>query len=129
MSFPKARDQQQAFKHSEITGYAAAFIRRALSLYNEGVSYCGSDDIEVAVSGSGIAGSAITMLINANVIVQHHGCHPDADPPVSHGRRKSKRKERNGAWVGTYEINSFAIAQSFLRANGGNVEDRQGELF
>ena len=128
MNFDQARDSEQAFKHEEIRRYSVAFVQAGLALLDRGVGYVGSDDVQCAVDGTGIAGSAVATLRNAHVIKDHWGSHPGATPPVVHGRRRSKHASANGRKICTYEITSRAMAETFLDRNGAKVVRGQLEL-
>ena len=131
-AFAAARDQEQAWKHDRVVRYAVGFVLAGLRLLDAGTGYVGSDDVaDDCLPGDdspGIAGSAITMLRNANVIRDYWGTHADAQPPVHGGRRRSKRESANGRKVGTYSLASRAVAEEFLARNGAAVAPRQGEL-
>lgn len=131
-AFAQARDQQQAWKHQQITRYAVAFVKRGMELGRSGIPFVGSDDVpEDALPGGespGIAGSAIVMLTNATIIEPYRGHDNYRNPPIIGGRRRSQRPSANGRKVNVYKIVNHGLAEAFLKKNGAAVESRQREM-
>lgn len=127
-SFGAARDCQNAFKHAQIQRYATAFISAGIELLDRGVGHFGSDDVpESAIpQGSGIAGSAITMLLNAHVIAAFWQTIPEQG--IYGGRRRSKREARNGAKIPLYRLTSRAAAEVYLTINRAEIPVGQQEM-
>ncbi len=131
-AFAKARDEQQAWKREQIMAYATAFVQAGLALYRSGVAYVGSDDVDEGVLhpdlGSGIAGSAITMLRNASVITDYFGSHRDVVPPVNGGRRRSKNPTAHCRKINVYRLTSVYMAEAWLERNKVVFERAQKEM-
>lgn len=127
-TFGKAKDQQMLWKSADIIRYAYTFVAVAVNHCLRNLPYTGSDDMppELTVAGRGIAGSAISMLRNAHIIEDYYGTHPEQG--IHHGRRRSKRPERNGAKVNLFSLTSLAAAEEFLRRYSVDFEPQQKEL-
>jgi hypothetical protein len=124
--FPQARDCLSLWKSDEYRDYARRLTRRALELLDAGVDYIGSDDVEPGAISRGVPGSVICAMRNGHVLADYWGSRPEAG--IVHGRRKSKRAERNGAKVSLYTLTSRAAAETLLRRLGADVTPQQGEL-
>lgn len=132
LEFAASRDQQQAWKHQAIRAYAVAFLTAGLALIDNGVTYCGSDDVpDDAVPQSeedhGIPGSAAMMLINAHLITRRYDL-TIPDRGIFGGRRKSKRESANGRSVPVYSINR-GLAELWLTRNGVSLGERQQDFW
>lgn len=123
----EAVDQQIIWKHPEMQTFAVALVRAALAKYEAGVSRFTTDLVpdDTRGDGTGIAGSVITLLKNAHVIL-----------PVGHShagvwfqqREKSTREGRRDAWINVYTLTSAAVAREFLRRNGeGKMQNAESQ--
>lgn len=98
--------QKVGFKGPEMRRYQAAVILRALELHPVEVA---ADDVppEVRPENPTTAGCVFAVL-------KGDGQHIF----LRTGRRASKSKKRNSAWINTYRLTSVPLAESWLRANG-----------
>lgn len=107
--------QKVAFKGDEMRRYQAACIYTALALYPQEF---GADDVPEPLRPQSMttAGCAFALLKSDGLQIFARA-----------GRRKSKSKDRNGAWINTYTLPSPRLACAWLTANGFPVEF-QGEV-
>lgn len=123
-----AVDQQVVWKNDEIRTFAVAFVREALRLQQAGTMKFTTDIVRDAErgSGTGIAGSVITMLKNASVI-QAVGFWRDGQFYAE--RMMSAREGRKSAYNNVYQLTSHATAVSFLERHGASVPRLQQAEF
>ena len=108
--FQEAIAQEVVWKNGEMQRFAVALVRRALDAGGHFTTDIVPDTERG--DGSGIAGSVIELLKNANVI-----------QPVGHThggqwfalRTKSTRPDRKSAWLCVYQLTSPALAEAFLK--------------
>jgi hypothetical protein len=112
-----AVDQQVVWKNEEIKAFAVALVRAALALQAAGTHKFTTDIVRDAErgSGTGIAGSVVTMLKNASVL-QAVGFWRDQQFYAE--RMMSAREGRKSAWNNVYQLTSHAAAVSFLERHG-----------
>lgn len=113
----EAVDQQVVWKNDEIKAFAVALVRAALARQAAGSTQFTTDIVPDAErgSGTGIAGSVVTMLKNASVI-QAVGFWRDNRFYAE--RMMSAREGRKSAWNNVYQLTSHAAAVSFLERHG-----------
>jgi len=119
--------QQVIWKNDEVHRFAVALVRAALGRRDRGVHTFTTDIVPDAErgTGTGIAGSVVTMLKNANVI-QPAGIVRDGKFYAE--RMMSAREGRKSAWNNVYSLTSGALAAEFLERAGVSVSLAQGEL-
>jgi hypothetical protein len=112
----QAVDQQSVWKNDEMQMFARALVRAAVKLMSEGVSKFTTDIVGDADrgTGTGIAGSVVTQLKNANVIeaVGHF-----REQKFYAERERSTREGRKDAWNNVYRLTSHAAALEYLSRN------------
>ena len=121
--FQQAIAQEIVWKNAELQRFAVALVSHALEkgghFTTDIVPDCERGE------GTGIAGSVIELLKNANVI-----------QPVGHThqgqwfalRTKSTRPDRKSAWLSVYQLTSAGAALAFLARHGVAAELKQPEL-
>lgn len=130
--FQTAIAQQVIWKNPAIRRFAISLVRHALEQSDRFTTDIVPDadrlDDHGQPLGTGIAGSVIELLKNANLI-QPVG-HTGMDGAWYALRKKSNRPDRKGAWVCVYRLSNPALARSFLERHGGETVavPRQAEL-
>lgn len=113
---------QIVWKNNELLNAAKGIVLSALSRRYKGIPWMCTDHVapEYRPTDSkrspGIMGSACCTLRAAGIL---------ADGP---DRVRSERPEANGRKVGTYRLVSVALAESFLKRYGVEVERQQMEM-
>ena len=120
-NFQQAIHAEIVWKNPEVQNFAGALVRHALALNGQNFTTDIVPDSERG-TGTGIAGTVIEILKNANLIkpvgvVQ-------AGVFYQH-RMKSTREGRNSAWLNVYQLTSRALAEEFLRRNGSMILQAQ----
>jgi hypothetical protein len=114
LDFAHGRDAIVAFKSQQIERYCIAFVRAALRLLDTGIDRMAADDVEEdCQAGGGIPGTCCRVLLSAHVI-----------KPTGE-RRVNRRKESHGRKVDVWTLTSRAIAHTYLKAHGADVENMQ----
>ena len=121
--FQEAIAQEIVWKNPELQRFAVVLVQKALAAGGHFTTDIVPD--EQRGEGTGIAGSVVELLKNANVI-----------RPVGHThlgqwfalRTKSTRPDRKSAWLCVYQLTSPALAESFLKRHGVLTAPVQAEL-
>ena len=111
--FQTAIAQEIVWKNAELQRFAVALVAHALEQGGHFTTDIVPDSERG--DGTGIAGSVIELLKNANVI-----------SPVGHThqgqwfalRTKSTRPDRKSAWLSVYQLTSTGAALAFLARHG-----------
>ena len=126
-AFRDAIDQQDIWKAGEMRDFAVALVSAAVTKLKAGSVHFTTDDVAEHLHpvSSGIAGSVIEKLKNANVIsavgVTHAGkWYAD--------RIRSTRPTSKGRWIGKYELCSLHNGAEFLRRNAVAIAGQQLQL-
>lgn len=121
--------QEVVWKNGELRRFCVALVRAALEGPAEFTTDIVPDSARAIgddVPGTGMAGSAVTLLKNANVIkpvgVFQNGKF------YSH-RVKSERPNAKDRWLNVYQLTSVPLAKEFLARNGGARNVTQPEMF
>ena len=126
LDFQKGIHCEIAWKNPEMQRFAVALVKKATEAGGHG--HFTTDIVPDAMrgAGTGIAGSVVELLKNAGVIepVGHTG----ADGLWYALRVKSKRTERNGAWLSVYRVTSGPVASAFLARNGAALNELMTQL-
>lgn len=109
--------QKIAFKGPEMQRYQAACILTALEYHPR---YFGADDVPLPFRPESMttAGCAFALLKSDGLKIFERV-----------GRRKSKSKLRNGAWINTYRLTNRGLALRWLERNGFERPPEQADLF
>ena len=114
MNIDKAGALMFAWKNAEELEYAVKLMLAGYELVHKGKFEFGPDDIPESEQhyGQHLPGIAARHLALAGLIRPIEGNYPEKG--IWQGRRKSKRKSRNGAKTPVYSIVSMGRAKSFL---------------
>jgi hypothetical protein len=96
----------------DVLVFAVKIVRKALELYAAGTYYVGADDVQDDPGGSGVAGSAVRLLVQIGVL-QHWRGSVESEKLFG-GFRPSKRATRNGSLVQVYTMTARSTALTFL---------------
>ena len=122
-NFQQAIHAEIVWKNAEMQRFATALVRAALKLGGHFTTDIVPDDLRG--DGTGIAGSVIELLKNANVIQpvghMHHG-------QWFALRTKSTRPDRKSAWLCVYQLTSTGLAEAFLKRHGTPLTVTQPEF-
>jgi len=128
----KAVDQQVAWKNAEIMAFAVALVRHALAMLDSGVEKFTTDIVpdEERGAGEGIAGSVVTMLKNAGLIVACGVWAGEKGRETFYAERvKSERADSKSRWIGVYKLaGTRNLAVEFLMRNRIEVKPTQPDL-
>ncbi len=106
------------FKPDATFHYAVEAIKTACRLLDvDRVDYFGADDLpeDAHPDDSTTSGAVFIMLKSANLIV--HSEHHEPGQGIVHGRRCSKQRSRNSAWISLWKLRNRAIADTFLKVH------------
>jgi hypothetical protein len=121
--FQQAIHAEIVWKNPEVQAFAVALVKHALTQAGNWTTDIVPD--AERGTGTGIAGTCIELLKNANLVkpigVVQGGVF------YAH-RMKSTREGRNSAWLNVYALTSRALAEEFLRRNGKMILQAQLEL-
>ena len=119
-----AISQQVVWKNDEVLAFAVSLVRHALAKLNVGATHFTTDIVPDADrgSGSGIAGSVVTMLQAAHVL-KPVGLEVDKIWYPLH--LKSQRPSASARYVRVYQLVSCSAATEFLERNEALVPPKE----
>jgi hypothetical protein len=120
------------WKNPILQRYCCAFVKAGIDCTISGMEICfGPDDIkeesQLEEKDCHLQGCAVTILLNAEIIVPYYGHLPDQR--IFGGRRMSHRKNAKNRKIQLYQLTSRGLAESFLEHNKSDFDPVQGELF
>ena len=123
LQFQAAIAQEVVWKNDELKRFAVSLVRHALELDGGRATFTTDivpeedrGGVNGSPAGSGIAGSVVELLKNANLIVPVG--HKNAAGQWFALRQRSTRPDRKGAWLCAYQLTNPALARAFLQRHG-----------
>lgn len=103
-----------AWKSAEQQAYCCALVRAGLDQLIREIPYFASDDVpeKDQPQSPGVPGGAIKILVNAGIIENYHGSHPEEG--IHYGRKSSRRENAHRRGIDVYRIVSVPMARKFL---------------